>query len=79
MKLKLIVFINGQRYESVATKKHKTKAGHMVRLIVMESYCPDCAEKFETCTTLKRLERTGALNRRCDKCKSPRRHVDWAF
>jgi hypothetical protein len=69
MKNKIVMFIGCQRFKCIGKRRSVTKDGRKIQLLIMESYCPDCGNRFENTITKKSLIRTGSINRRCDDCK----------
>jgi Zn finger protein HypA/HybF involved in hydrogenase expression len=72
MKSKIVAFIGYQRFKCIGKKDSSTKNGRPIRLLIMQSYCPDCGKRFETTITKRALKNNRSLNRRCEKCKQPR-------
>jgi hypothetical protein len=72
MKNNIVAFIGYQRFKCIGKKDSSTKNGRPIRLLIMQSYCPDCGNKYETTITKRALINNRSLNRRCDKCKKPR-------
>jgi hypothetical protein len=70
MKKKIWAFVDGRKYKCVSQKTHKAKSAERIRLVVMQSSCPDCGEIFLQTITLKGLENPDNLSRSCRKCRS---------
>ena len=66
------MFFGYQRFKCIGRKRSVTKDGRKIRLLIMQSYCPDCGKTFETTVTKRALIYNRSLNRRCDDCKQPR-------
>lgn len=72
---RIVAFIDGQRYRAVGRRPYKKADGERVQLIVLRSHCPDCSKPFEVTTTKNSLRKGTNLNRRCSKCRKPRRRI----
>jgi hypothetical protein len=72
MKSKIVAFIGYQRFKCIGIKDASTKNGRPIRLLKMQSHCPECGKPFVTTITKRALRNNRSLNRRCEKCKNPR-------
>jgi hypothetical protein len=64
----IVVFVGYQRFKCIGSKNIVTEDHQKIRLLIMQSYCPDCGKKFETTTTKRALRDNRPLCRRCDNC-----------
>lgn len=58
-----------QRYKYVGKRRHISRDGRALELIVLTSHCVDCGAPFEFATTRWALK--NGLNRRCSLHKAP--------
>ena len=68
MKDRIVVFVGYQRFKCIGDKTIINENREKIRLLIMQSYCPDCGKRFETTTTKWALRVNRPLIRRCDNC-----------
>jgi hypothetical protein len=72
---RIFVICDQQRYECVGRRKHTTKDGRNIELLVFQSNCASCGNQFELAIGEKALETNFSPNRRCSNCKQPGKPV----
>ena len=71
----IVAFVGYQRFKCIGSKIIVTEDHQKIRLLIMQSYCPDCGKRFKTTTTTRALRDNRALCRRCDNCSQQRECV----
>src|ERR1700730_7982619 len=72
---RIVIVYDRQRYECVGRRKHTTKDGRKIALLVVTSDCPSCGSQFEQTIREKALETNFSPNRRCSNSKQPGKPV----
>ena len=66
-----------QRYECVGFDRYTNRCGHSSLLIVLETGCATCSERFQFMLTKGRLKQR-AFSRRCALHKKPASPLSWS-
>ena len=60
--------VRGQRYTQTESFFHTMRSGDEVRILELDSQCPECGGMFRTTATMRQI-RSRALVRRCERCR----------
>jgi hypothetical protein len=64
--------VRGQPYIQVGSFPLDMECGHTIRILELETDCPECGATFDLTATLRQIERR-ILNRRCERCRKTHR------
>lgn len=64
--------VRGQPYIQVGSFLHEMECGHTIRILDLETDCPECGATFDLTATLRQIEHR-ILNRRCERCRKTHR------
>lgn len=64
--------VRGQTYIQTGSFHHEMESGHMVRILELDTDCPECGTTFDLTATLRQIEHR-ILNRRCARCRKVHR------
>jgi hypothetical protein len=68
MKNKIVAFVGYQRFKCIGEEVAYTEDHRRIRLLIMQSYCPDCGKQFVQRRTKRALKDSHFWCRRCDDC-----------